>query len=365
MPTDGHQMGHDSAGGSFAVLGCSHEVIEEWDRLARDVGSSPFTRPGWVLAWSAAFGHPVHLASVRSRGQLRAALPVVVARHRVRTATDWHVPWVEGIALDIEAHAELIHGLDRTFRRVSLDFVRGTSVTARLATMALSHRPVRRITRLSSPYVDTTTAWDGYEAALSTKKLREMRRRQRRLASDVGTVGFEIVDGAGDWESVLAAGTAVEASGWKGTAGSAVTSDPATESFYRSVAQWAAREKLLQIAVLRAGDSVVAFDLALSDGFRTWLLKTGYDDRFAPYSPGTLLRYEVLKHAFGSGLDSYEFTGEAEPWKTEWTAATRPVEMIDFFARGVRGALQLGRVRLERALRVRARRLAAGSRTRR
>lgn len=333
------------------------DTLSRWDRLALSVGAAPFARPGWVEAWAEATGRDSSVAVVERDGRLVAVLPVVVDGQSVTTAADWHVPFTEAIALDSEAMVTLMRGLDHTFRRVTLDFVVEGSLTELIGGIVLETRPKRRITRMRSPYVDSTRAWDEYRDSMSTKKLRELRRRRRRLEEAHGPVRRRVVDGAGEWAAALEAGFAVEASGWKGRAGTAVASDPATVRMYRGMAAWAAREKLLEIGLLVAGERIAAFDLALSDGSRTWLCKTGFDAELSRYAPGQLLRHDAIAAAFDRGLESYEFAGSAEPWKEEWTSAVRPIVMLDAYRRGLVGRGAVLGARFARFVRVAGSRL--------
>ena len=344
--------------GGFTVLDPSRDVVDEWDRMAVATAASPFARPGWCLAWAEAFGHPLRVAAVHRDGTLAALLPIVPGRRRIRTAADWHVPYTEAVAWDDADLAALFDGL-ASLGRLAVDFVVEGSATERVAAAALAGRPSRRILRLRSPFLDTSRSFDGYCDQLDSKKLRELRRRRRRLEEAHGEVRYEVVDGAGDWEDALVEGIAIEASGWKGDEGTAVASDDAIEGFYRSLTAWAASAKLLEIGLLRAGSRAVAFDLALADGTSTWLLKTGYDEAFARFGPGSQLRFEAIRRAFELGLSRYEFTGEVEPWKDEWTATRRRIVLVEAFEPGLRGSVALLATRLGRAVRVQGRRALA------
>lgn len=344
--------------GSFALRTRDPRLEARWDRLARDVAASPFSRPGWVAAWAGSFGHEVRVATVERDDHLVAVLPVVVTGRRARTAADWHVPHAEIVALDSEAHIAMMRGLDHHFARITMDFVVEGTLTELMASVVLESRPQRRIVRQRSPHIDTSGDVDAYLEELSTKKLREIRRRRRRMAEEIGEVRYHVVDGAGEWESALRAGIEVEASGWKGEAGTAVASDPATEAFYTRVARWAAAEKLLEVGLLTAGTRVVAFDLSLCDGYSTWLLKTGFDHELGRFAPGQILRHDAIMAAFERGLGAYEFTGESEAWKDEWTTHRRRVVMIDAFRYGSVGRMERFAARVVRAARVHTRRIA-------
>jgi len=347
-------------GVGFMMRARTPEVVERWARLAEDMEAAPFVHPGWIQAWSDAFGRDVTVATVERDGDLVALMPVVVAGDGVSTATDWHVPFTEAIAVDSPALVSLFKGIEESFKRISADFLLAGSMTELIGSIVLERRPHRRLIRQRSPYVNTAGNWDEYIGSRSTKKLRELRRRRRRLAEDLGRVTYAKFDAASDWASALDIGFEIEASGWKGEAGTALISDSATERCYRDLAAWAASRKLLEIGILSAGDRAIAFDLSLCDGRSVWLLKTGFAHDLGSYAPGMQIRFDAIADVFKRGLDSYEFTGDAEPWKDEWTELTRPVVLIDAFRPGRIGQAELLAARMARAIRVRSRSRSAG-----
>src|SRR5262249_10886032 len=80
---------------------------------------------------------------------------------------------------------------------------------------------------------------------------------------------------------------------------------------------------VLRVCWLRIGGAAAAVQLAAEWGGRFWLLKIGYDERFARCSPGMLLTLETIRHAARAGLDAYEFLGAVEPWTQMWTRHAR------------------------------------------
>jgi proline dehydrogenase len=77
--------------------------------------------------------------------------------------------------------------------------------------------------------------------------------------------------------------------------------------------------------------------LAVEHGTRLWLLKIGYDDRFARSSPGTLLLLESLRWASRAGLDAVELLGRREPWTRQWTDEARECVAIHAYPATPRG----------------------------
>jgi CelD/BcsL family acetyltransferase involved in cellulose biosynthesis len=152
----------------------------------------------------------------------------------------------------------------------------------------------------------------------------------------------------------------VEAAGWKGRARTALAHDSTRRAFFRRYATAASSKGILRLCLLRIGSQTAAMQVAVETGGRFWLLKVGYDERFARCSPGSLLLLETIRHAATRGLRSYEFLGNAESWTRPWTQTVRRcvrLEAYPFRAGGVGGlatdAATLGGRRLRDAIRSR------------
>jgi CelD/BcsL family acetyltransferase involved in cellulose biosynthesis len=161
--------------------------------------------------------------------------------------------------------------------------------------------------------------------------LRELRRRRRKLESQ-GSLELVVEDGTDRLNELLDQGFRVEAAAWKGRAGTAIVSSPKTERFYRDVGCWAAQRGSLRLAFLNLDGRPLAFDFAVEEGARHYLLKTGYDPLYRALAPAMLLRYEMLGRAFELRLRSYEFGGADEPWKLQWSTGLRERLRLQAFA---------------------------------
>jgi CelD/BcsL family acetyltransferase involved in cellulose biosynthesis len=111
---------------------------------------------------------------------------------------------------------------------------------------------------------------------------------------------------------------AVEAGGWKGTAGTAMASRPQTRAFYTDVAEWAAGRGSLRLIFLRVNGRAIAFHLALEEGGTYFPLKGGFDPAFRRVSPGKLIIHATLERTFAIGLQRYEFLGTIDGYKRRW-----------------------------------------------
>src|SRR5262249_34991104 len=115
----------------------------------------------------------------------------------------------------------------------------------------------------------------------------------------------------------------IEAAAWKGRAGTAIVCRRDTEEFYRRIALRAAERGWLRLHFLRVGGRRGAFEYGLQYAKRVYILKLGYDPEYARYAPQHLLSGMVIRDAIERGLSEYDFLGENDAWKQDWTDTVR------------------------------------------
>jgi CelD/BcsL family acetyltransferase involved in cellulose biosynthesis len=309
----------------------------EWDGLADRVGGSPFMRPGWILAWDRAFGRgELELLVVRRDGRPAAILPVLRRGGALRSPTNWHSPPFEPLADDPAASAALATGLAEHARGwFDLSFLLPGDPFAH-AVRTAAPRVLERVVQ-SSPFLEPSGDWEEYLKTRSSSRQRNLRRLERRLG-DQGEVKIEILDGTADLDRALTEGFRLEAGGWKGERGTAITSDAETEAFYREVAAWAAGRDELRLWFMRVGGKAVAFAYCIETNGKLYELKIGIDEEYRRYAPGILLTRARLEHVFKTGMQSYEFLGAPAPHKLEWADQAHDQVRIQGFLPGPRGA---------------------------
>src|SRR5207245_1447048 len=237
----------------------------EWDELVDRVRVAPFLRPGWFEAWWRAFGRgTLDCLVLRRAGRLAGVVPRVRAGSTLRSPTNAHTPLFGPVAEDDGALRELIHALlAENARHIMLSHVDATGLEpwrraeAHAAGRALVVTPVQR-----SPYLRLEGGWAAIQQRLGSKRAAELRRR-RGILERAGRLNVRIADGAQDLPALLEEGFGLEASGWKGAAGTAIVSRPETRAFYVEIASWAAARGWLRLALLRLDDRPLAFQLAL------------------------------------------------------------------------------------------------------
>src|ERR1044072_9142443 len=97
----------------IAVLGEVPPVVAaEWDGLVDRGRLSPFVRPGWITAWSDAWGNGhVTLLTLRRDGRLAALLPLCAGVGSLHAAANDHTPEYGLVAEDRDAARTLAAAL--------------------------------------------------------------------------------------------------------------------------------------------------------------------------------------------------------------------------------------------------------------
>jgi hypothetical protein len=127
---------------------------------------------------------------------------------------------------------------------------------------------------------------DYFQRGMSGKRLRSMRRRQRKL-EELGAV-VEQAKGGEAFARGLDDFFRLESTGWKGRAGTAALQNQGVRDFIqRAVTALAGDDKAL-IHRLRAQGKTIAATIALKSGDTAWGWKVSYDEAYADYSPGVL-----------------------------------------------------------------------------
>ncbi len=335
-------------------------AADDWEDLAGRCDAPPYHRPGWFAAWAAAFrpDAAVTVVTLRDRaGTLRALAPVIREGGTTVSPTNEHSPGYGCVADSPEALAGLAAALLGTGSSLRLgpladaDPLRaGVREQAARRRHIVMERPMLR-----SPYLDIPD--DGPLAALSRGMRKEIGRGRRRL-QELGEVRLEIARTPEEAGPALRDLLDIEARGWKGEDGTAISSRPETLAFYTAVTRWAAETGRLRLGVLRVDGRAAAAELDLAEGSSVFSLKAGFDPHFARQGPGHVLVAELLEALRHEGVRRYEMLGDDDAYKMRWTDTVREMVEVATFAPTPRGLARLGRARVAPAVARRVRRAA-------
>lgn len=135
-------------------------------------------------------------------------------------------------------------------------------------------------------------------ATVSAGRLKELRRQHRRLGEH-GTLEHKTITDVATIGDAVAAYLALEATGWKGRAGSAADLDEAARTFLSTAVIGLAQENKARVELLTLGGAAIAAAIVLFSGTRAWFWKIAYDEGHARFSPGVQLAL-ALTRSLGS-----------------------------------------------------------------
>jgi CelD/BcsL family acetyltransferase involved in cellulose biosynthesis len=283
-----------------------------WDALAQCASEpNPFFESWYLLPGLMAFDPlgEVRLLRFMAGAELAGLLPVVRPRRYYR----WPIPNVSSwLHANCFLGAPMVAaGLEREFWLALLawaDRSAGPGLFLHLGHMPLSgplhaaltevlcqqHRTAALVWREERARLSSHETPEAYfEAALSSKQRKELRRQLARL-SELGDLCFERRNDAVGIEEWIDRFLALEAAGPKGAAGSSLAANPATTYLFRESLLGAAARRRLQRLTLSLNDEPIAMLATFLTPPGAFSFKTAVDERYARFSPGLLLQREYL-----------------------------------------------------------------------
>jgi len=327
----------------------------EWDEaVERARIAHPFLCHDWMRTWWECFGHgaQLHIVVVRAAGQIVAIAPLLFERtrmygvpvRRLRLMQNDHSPRADFIVADhlSESYHAIWTALfhDRRNWDVLLlsQLPPDTSTVESLTRLAAADGCATGIWRSgSSPFLSIAGTEADYFAGLSSKFRQNLRNRMTRL-SRVGKPALEIVNDSTLAEAVDEV-VRLEESGWKRQAGTAISTDRSIRQFYVRLAERMAARGWLRLMFLNVNGRRIATSYSIEHDRRLFLCKTGYDPEYNTCSPFKLLMHFIVRYAYAEGVNEIDLLGDAEPWKEEWTEASRPHNWLFVFSDSNRARL--------------------------
>jgi CelD/BcsL family acetyltransferase involved in cellulose biosynthesis len=301
------------------------ELSGEWNAVLPAV-ARPFDLHGWYTAWWKSFGRGNELAicTVRDGDALAGVLPMQRRGHGLEALANSHSGVFRPLASSPEAMEVLIGAAVKDASSLTLRELREGE--PEVEALAGGARRAGAMTLLeeagTSPMIDTSGDLDAWVTESHSSWKKRLRRYRRKMEKDHEAT-FEIARSPGDLEAELAEGFALEASGWKGEAGTAIVSQPETESFYRAIATEFHGRGELRLSRIALDGEPVAFSFCLERDGRLYSLKAGFDERFRHLVPGLVMQLSIVEACFERDLEAYELLGEQAEWKAKLATSTR------------------------------------------
>lgn len=293
----------------FLPLGLTDPAFAaEWDDLAAHASEPNAFMERWFVSAGAAHLAPAQgrVLAVRDAGLLIGLLPLATepryGRLPIVHVENWlHYHCFLGGPLLRRGHeagawTAILEALDTDPQSRGLLHLTGIVENGPVhrALLEAAKRPCDTVHRIERAMLESTlspTAY--YEATVRKKKRKEIKRLQSRLA-ELGTVTTTRLADRDDLPAWIDTYLALEQSGWKGRAGSALASEPHTAAFFRDALTGAFDAGKLELLRLDLDGKPLAMLVNFLTAPGSFSFKTAFDEEYSRYSPGVLIQLENL-----------------------------------------------------------------------
>lgn len=283
------------------------------DLTVRATAPNAFYEPAFMAASAPVFGRGAIAGLVWRRAmprQLIGFFPVAIEHRRYGLRMPMLVGWTHPYGplgtplIDRDcADAAVIAWLDHIAadpampKLMLMPYLPAEGDIARAFDAALAHRDGRseqfafHRRALLAPAGDRA----GYlDQAMAPKKRKELRRQRKRLA-DMGGLTSTTTDAPAALTAALLDFLALEASGWKGRAGTAAKGNNAVRCFVVEAVSALAAEGKASVSRLALDGRAIATIVTLRSGDEAWCWKIAYDEAYSRASPGVQLLIDVTE----------------------------------------------------------------------
>lgn len=187
----------------------------------------------------------------------------------------------------------------------------------------------RVVPKQSVNSLDCTMPFDEFRASLP-KNFRHKRNTAARRLAKLEDVRFTTVTREDDLDAAFTTFLDVEASGWKGDGGSrtAIRCSREKTAFFRDLAvNLGGEDDYCEITALHADGRCLASAFCTRTGATYSCLKIGYDEAFAPVSPGQQLVEKMIERCCQDpGIERFDMVSGAA-WVHGWRPDTTPLQL--------------------------------------
>ena len=143
---------------------------------------------------------------------------------------------------------------------------------------------------------------DNYISQHVSKGTRKKLRSRLSKLEQVGDVTWERSTDESDFEQLTEDFLRLEATSWKGEAGTALACSQSTQSFYRDLIQRSAAQGKAKFLVLKVDGKPIAMISDIQSQATVYCYKTSYDDSYARYSPGLQTEFKNIEYLHREGV---------------------------------------------------------------
>jgi CelD/BcsL family acetyltransferase involved in cellulose biosynthesis len=279
-----------------------------------------FVLPPWLKAWWCTFGSnsEMYLCAVRHEQEVIGIAPLLMKNATVSFMGSTDVCDFQDFIITPERSNDFFNVLlddlnDKGITALDLKSVHPDSATMRGLVDIATKRGCEVIYNQSdvSFELDLPTTWDEYLLQLKGKQRHEIRRKLRRL-KETGNISYRVVKEVKEVKKEIETFFKLFRLSRKDK--ETFMTDKMT-SFFRSLAESLAAEKMLKLFFMDINEIPAAAVLCFDDKSRVYLYNNGFDIRFNPLSVGTLCKLFSIKDSIENSKHKYDFLKGAESYK--------------------------------------------------
>lgn len=238
-------------------------------------------------------------------------------------------PWLQRCDLDI---ADLANSLVHSQA--------GTIVLASLTQLdpLLVPRPADGPLRRTLPYISTGTialpdSFEEYMAGRSLNLRANLRRRQRKIEREHGSISLQIFSRVDDIATGIDHYSDLESVGWKARMGTALAHGNDQWQFYAAAMESFCQHGQGRIYVLRFGDVIAAASLVVIGGDTAYLLKTTHNETLRSVAPGMILRQYFIESLYTNvpAVRRIEIYGSLNESQRPWITGVREMYHVNAY----------------------------------
>lgn len=324
-----------------------------WDDLwQRSTVSHPGALAEPLAIWVEQFAADATFRAivVENEGRFLTALPLIGEKKAkcistgVNTSNSWNLSGQ--LLLDNSSVDEtfvyldlLVQGLKKLpFSILWLDYVRPDTVewTAFREALKRNHVPSHWHERFQTAVCPLDGSFESVKSKWRKKAAIKIRKLIEKEYTEKG-YSFEMLENKEEILSLLPACFELEHHTWKGSAGGGIIRR-GMENFYLSLAKYYAEHGMMQLAVLRYGGELIAFNYCFSGKNTVYLQKTSYVTEYKNIWPGQVLQYLQNERLCEDPVtEFYDFVGEYRVnqgvWNAEKQVNSQVIVPLDTFGR--------------------------------
>jgi len=309
----------------------------EWLAIGREQNLNPSLLPDWtrIIVETLTDAREVRVLVGMDGAQLVSLVPFHIRQDRISRIP---VRVMEPISSVMSYHAELVtrgspeallKELIQTRHEFSWDLLHlGNVLMDSSSAQAIGQVAEAEQLTLNflpgdtSPYLHLETT---AEKLLTTRKKTD-RYNIRRHMKDFAAMPQAVerwYGPADDMEALLEAILEIEAGSWKHAAGVAISAKPQEIQYVRRLLHWLGASGLLFVNVCFIAGEPVAYNLSYHWEGRLGSMKGTYVEKYAHVRVGHYTQDQQIFRFADTGGKEFDFLGDAEPYKLNWSPTTR------------------------------------------